>query len=449
MHTLSPSRRLSLTFAIAFSACGARTPLDVTPTDAATASDASVRCSSLLPAGAVQWRTTLTQQRALSGPLAASVDDTTYFAWDPALVGLPRMGPPALYALDRCGGVRWRSGWEHFQNRSVMVHALISNGNLIVGDGDLQSFDAATGLHRWTVDLVGLAHSVSLGDVSGSNALRRLVADRVGDVYAMIQSRELLGVVRVSSDGVARLVFRAPINAGVSNVTDMVIDSAGHLVFAVTDTNVSPGPGVLYAFRRDGAPVYALRLPEVNYQDHLSVGDGFVVLGDTGTFVSNEGRVLRSLGAFTGPAAIATDGTIYTLLRRSGDDAGMQSFDATDALRWSAPLRGGYAFSYEGGPLLGWGNVYSMYYRSSSLADGGVASAAVLQSVHHYFRASATYEFAGQWQGRALLLSTGFVVFALDGSVLSVSTGGDAAPLDVFWETPHGANDQRGAPHGQ
>ncbi len=449
MRTPSPNRTLSLTLVIAMSACGARTPLDVATTDAATSGDASATCDQRLPAGAVQWRRPLTQGRFLTGPLAADADDTTYFAWDPALAGLPRNGPPAVYALDRCGRVRWRSDWEHFENRSVLVLALRSNGSLVVGDGDLQSFDAATGRHRWTVDLVAFARGVSLGDVSGSNALRRLVADTSGDLYAMIQSRELLGMVRVSADGVARLVFRAPINAGRSEVTDMVIDSAGHLVFVVTDTNVSPGPGAVYAFRRDGAPVYALRLPEVNYQDHLSVGDGYVVLGDTGTLVSNEGRVLRSLGAFTGGVAVDTRGALYTLLRRTGDDAGMQSLDAAGAVRWSASLRGGYAFSYEGGPLLGRRDAYSVFYRSSTGADGGVTSAAVLQSVDRASGASTTYEFPGAWQGRALLLTSGLVVFAVGDSVMAVSTGGDGPALDAFWPTPHGANDQRGAPRGQ
>ncbi len=405
-------------------------------------------CDQRLPAGAVQWRTQLAQTRGLTGPLAADADDTTLFAWDPALAGRPLTGTPTLYALDRCGHIRWRSDWEHFENRSVIVHTLISRGSLVVGDGDLQSFDVATGRHRWTVDLVAFARGVSLGDVSGGNSLRRLVADASGDIYAMIQSRELLGLMRVSAEGVARLVFRRPINAGRSDVTDMVLDSAGHLVFAVTDTNVSPGPGALYSFTRDGQPVYTLRVPMMNYQDHLSVGDGYVLLGDTGTFVSNGGRELRSLGAFTGGAAIDTSGTLYTLLRRRGDDAGMQSLDAMGATRWSASLRGGYAFSYEGGPLLGRRNVYSAFYHSTSVADGGVASSAVLQSVDRMSGASTVYEFAGAWLGDAMLLSSGIVVLAVDGAAMAVSTGGDAPATDALWPTPHGGNDQRGTPRG-
>ena len=435
----------------AVSACGARTPLDVVRDtgDAAMGADATRACEETSPAGTVLWRTTLTQERSLTGPLAADADGTTYFARDPALLGMPDTRAPALYALDRCGRVRWSAAWPHFQNRSVLVHAMRVGPNLLVGDGDLQAFDAATGRHGWTLDLVQLARTLGIGDVTGSNALRRLVADASGVVYAMIQSPEQLGVLRVDASGAARLVLRAPLHPNASDVTDMVLDAAGHLVFAVTDTNVSPGPGVLYSFTTDGAQVYALHLAVVDYLDHLTAGDGYVLLGDTGTLVSDAGRTLRTLERFVGPAAVDGVGNIFTLLRRTGDDAGMQRLDPSGTPRWTASVQGGYAFSYTGGPLLGQRSVYSVYYRTATTADGGVTSATVLHAVDRVSGAAARFEFAGSWQGNALLLTGGVVVFAIGGAAVAVSTGGDEPAQDGYWPTPHGGNDQRGAARGR
>lgn len=425
-------------------ACGARTPLQDPDVDASL----TPTCRPSAPLGAVAWRSTLTSERGLVGPLAADAQSDTFFAIDPALVSRPSSAPPTLLSLDRCGAPRWRVAWTHFQNRSVLVHGLVTQGRLLVGDGDLQAFDAATGAHLWTLDLVAYAAAQGLGDVTGSNALRRIVADLDGVAYALVQSRDLAFVLRVDATGAASTLLRVPTTPDRSSVGDLVLDAGGRLVFPLTFTNVSPGPGALYAFTRAGAMRYRLELPVVNYLDQITVGADYVLSGDTGTFVADDGSVRLDLGRFVGPGATSAAGELYTVRRRAGDDAGLAAYDARGRERWSAPLTYGYAFSNDAGPYLGQRNVWAVFTRFESARDGGTRVLQVLQAASRATGAASTFAFPGSNAGQALLLPAGIVVFTLDGDAVGVSTGGDLPADDALWPGSHGGFERRGAPRG-
>jgi hypothetical protein len=270
-----------------------------------------------------------------------------------------------------------------------------------------------------------------------------------GSLYVLLQSLDTIAIVRVDESGTPTIVTRTTGISSQASGTDLVIDSHGSFVFGVTDANMSPGPGVVHSFTSDGTQRFATHLPILDYQDHFAVGTGEVISGDTGTVLGNDGLVIRRLDVqFAGPQAIDTASTSYSFESVSSAGIVLTSFDAMGTRRWRASLSGPLAFTYGSGPFLGERNGFIVFDQIASGTDAGTSVTQLLVAFDLASGSPRMFPFPGRGSGHAVFTSHGDVVFAVEGTVVSVSTGGEVPAADAIWPGPHGGADQRGAALG-